>query len=172
MTYFVIYLLLGLVGYIWMYRRKKEEIEPTSTLFATDEIGLVMLALLWPVMIPFCLIDNRIQEKAIEDEKNKTEYIPEGLSLLHGKVGVTKTSHSPSGKVTIEKNEYESQSVHSYIEKGMDVRVVGHSMRHLKIEPAEPDAAGQSHSRSRNPITTNTSKLSGWDARALRSIKK
>lgn len=81
---------------------------------------------------------NKEEDSAIDDASTASS-----LTKLHGRIGITKTQHSPSGITLIDGVEYESQSVLKHIEKGMSVRVVGHSMRHLKIEPAELNNASK-----------------------------
>jgi membrane-bound ClpP family serine protease len=122
---------------MWLCARSKESAESALGFLFCDLGALVIGSVFWPVVIPFLFIESKIQTAEIEQRENRKEDAPEDLSLLHGKIGITKTPQSPSGRIVIDDREYESQSVHAHIEKGTSVRVVGYSMRHLKIEPAE-----------------------------------
>lgn len=137
MTFIAIYFTAGLVAYIWLYIRAKKGVAPACSLFMWDDIGLLMNALLWPIMIPFSLIDNSIQEKALKEQENRKEPQKIDLSLEVGKLGEALTPQSPTGRALVDGREYETRSVLAFIPKGTKVRVVGYSMHHLQIEPAD-----------------------------------
>jgi membrane-bound ClpP family serine protease len=139
MTFVALYFISGLVAYIWLYIRAKKGVAPACSLFMWDDIGLVMNALLWPIMIPFSLIDNTIQEKALKEQENRKEPHKIDLSLEVGKLGEALTPQSPTGRALVDGREYEARSMLAFIPKGTKIRVVGHSMHHLQIEPADPD---------------------------------
>ena len=137
MTFIAIYLITGIFAYAWLARKTKSS-SSEYILIGEGIPSLLFCLALWPVAVPLFLKEGLLLDEENKKRKNQKEYVPEDLSLFHGKLGITKTPQSPSGKIIIEEKEYESQSIHNHIEKGMNVRVVGHSMRHLKIEPAEP----------------------------------
>lgn len=143
MSFLAIYAIGGLLAYLWLCAKSKESAESALGFLFCDLGALIIGAVFWPVVVPFLAIESKIQTAEKEGRKNKKENPPVDLSLLHGKIGITKTQQSPSGRIVIDDKEYESQSVHTHIEKGTTVRVVGHSMCHLKIEPADQVESGQ-----------------------------
>ena len=141
MTFFTIYIIAGVVAYIGVFIKTKKGVTPACLLFDDDGLGLLFSAILWPIMIPFCLIDNAIQEQELKERENRKEPVEVDLSLEVGKLGEALTVQSPSGRSLIDGREYETRSVLAFIPKVTKIRVVGHSMHHLQIEPAGLDAA-------------------------------
>ena len=139
MTFVAVYMIAGLIAYMYLFRKTNKEVMPACLLFFGSELGLLLCAILWPVMIPFCLIDNWIQGQEIEEKKNRKEPVQVDLSILVGNFGEALTPQSPTGKVLVKGKEYESRSVIAFIQKGTRIRVVGHSMHYLQIEPADQD---------------------------------
>ena len=143
MIFIAIYLIAGVLAYYWLSKKTKEGYsEAVSTMFLEELPGLILCIGFWPIMIPLFLNVGRMLDKEKKEIENRKEYIPEDLSQLKGKFGETITPQAPSGKVKIEGKEYESRSALSYIKEGQRVQVVGHSMHHLQIEPAEPVRIG------------------------------
>ena len=144
MTILAIYLFTGLLAYIWLYNRTKEGFSSAVgfSLFS-DVFGILICSILWPIMIPFFVIEGQTREEELKVIENRKEYVPEDLGLLKGKIGEALTPQSPSGKALVEGKEYESRSILAFIPKGSNIRVVGHSMHHLQIEPADPVGGDQ-----------------------------
>jgi membrane-bound ClpP family serine protease len=139
MTFVVIYIIAGMIAYLWLFRKTNKEVMPACFLLFGSELGLLFSAILWPIMIPFCLIDNSIQEQELKEKENRKEPVKVDLSLEVGKLGEALTAQAPSGRALVDGREYETRSMLAFIPKGTKIRVVGHSMHHLQIEPADPD---------------------------------
>ena len=141
MNLLVAYAIGGLLAYLWLCARSKESAESALGFLFSDPSALLIGSVFWPVVIPFLVIEGKIQAKEKNEKKNRIEYATDDLGVLEGKFGDTVTPQNPSGRVLVEGKEYESRSILAHIPKGSKIRVVGHSMRHLQIETAEPAGA-------------------------------
>ena len=113
-------------------------------LFMLNGFGIWITIFLWPIIIPFTVIDNAIQERELNNRRNQEEPQRVDMGREIGKLGETLTAQSPTGRVWVDGKEYESRSTRSFISKGKKIRVVGHSMDYLQIEGVDSDITHRS----------------------------
>jgi membrane-bound ClpP family serine protease len=139
MIWIVAYFVVGVIAVLLNSRRHEKMSVVPSGIFAFDLWLFPIAIIFWPLVLILSNVDARIQIETVNERGNQREPEKIDISFLVGEIGETTTSQSPSGKSLVQGTEYETRSMLAFIPKGKMIRVVGHSMHHLQIEPADRD---------------------------------
>ena len=133
-VYLAAYAVIGFIFSLFLAaREEKKGGKFTMIILGAGLPGLVVLCLFWP-LLP---ILSHLEQKTIQQEKNRKEKKPKNPIFPVGTRGITKTKMMPAGRIQIGDQLVDALSISGSLDTDVKVEVVGEDLNQPKIRKLE-----------------------------------